>query len=417
MTTVKQQPAAANPPHLQRPPVPWPVRALDRAGSLLGRMGNRFTNLDEAALCEAACRKTGLSDFGDERFREGLRVFVQGAAAVEKYAFVGRFVMSAATSRALRNRLLIEQQIKEHPEILGLTVPRPLVVVGMPRTGTTLLQNLLTQDTAARPLLVWEAASPAKPRLDNRQRDMERMVWIIKRAYPQINTLHVIEANGPQECGPLFRNAFFFSPFQQQLARWADEIPYERLEWAYQQYHRQLQLLQWQRPAQGHWLLKFPMHLIALDVLLKTLPEAVVVQTHRDPVRVVPSFCQLTQNLAFFFGDARAQALPREVQDLIAVVVRRAMEARQRIPAERVIDVHYRQLLTDPMGVLRRIYQHFGYHYTDELESRAQRWLAEHPKRERAGNYYDLAQFGLDRAELEQTFAEYSAHYQIEPES
>ena len=429
MNSLNPVPATKDGPRIQRPGPPFVLRALNAVVVALDTLG-LIAPIDEQSLYASARRKTGLSDFGDERFREGVRQRIQGIERIDRLGSLLRFLGRTAIVRGLCNRCLIEQQIKEHPEILGVTIPRPLVVVGMGRTGTTLLQNLLAQDPASRPLLVWEADSPARPRSsmrargrDPRQRRAERWVWLLKHLYPQLAALHTLDANGPQECALLFRNTFLLSSFLRpsggknvKFRDWLDSISEERLEWAYREYHRQLQLLEWQRPAPGHWLLKWPGHLLALETLLKTLPEAVVVQTHRDPCRVISSFCQLASHAAFFVSDERWEPIPRELVAMTVELLGRASEARQRIPAGRILDVHYRQLMADPLGALRRIYDHFGYRYTDEFEKRARAWLEAHPRRERVQGYYDLEQFGLDRAEVEKAFVPYCEQYRVEPE-
>ena len=405
-----------------RPRIPFALSALNAVAGALDRLGLRATNFDEQALCAWTRRRTGLSDFGDERFRPGVRQLLQAADSVERLPFLVRISARFAALRGLRNRLLVEQQIKEHPEILRLTIPRPLVVLGMGRTGTTLLQFLLAQDPNSRPLLIWEANWPARPRSkrgdgrDPRLRRAERMVWLLRHGYSQLAALHTFDANGPWECGPLFRNTFLMPDVGEDLRRWRDGLSTDQLEWAYREYHRQLQLLQWQRPAPGHWLLKWPLHLVALETLLKTLPEAVVIQTHRDPYQIIASFCQLIAHLGFFLSDERWETLPPELVAVTADMLIRAAEARRRIPANRILDVHYQQLMADPIEVLRRIYDHFGYRYTDEFERRARQWLAEHPRRERAAGYYDLEQFGLDRAGVERAFAPYCEYFGIESE-
>jgi hypothetical protein len=412
-------------PAAYRPGVPLPLRAVNAVVCTLERLGLPLTTLDEQALCAAACRKTGLSDFGDDRFRVGIRRHAQGSDDVDRLQGLIRFLARRMVFRTLCNRLLIEQQIKEHPEILQVTVPRPLIVAGMGRTGTTLLQNLLAQDPASRPLLIWEAAAPAIPRSiqapgrDPRIRRAKVLVWLLKHGYPQLAALHTFEANGPQECGPLFWKTFLLPLFGKNFRQWLGGLSADadRVEWAYREYYRMLQLLEWQRPAAGHWLLKWPLHLLALETLLKTLPGAVVVQTHRDPGQIIASFCQLIAHLAFFYSDERWQTLPPDLVAITVELLGRAAEARPRIPSGRLLDVHYRELTADPIGVLRRIYDHFGYRYTDEFERRARQWLQEHPRRERVANYYDLEQFGLDRASVERAFAPYRQQYGIEPEA
>jgi hypothetical protein len=205
----------------------------------------------------------------------------------------------------------------------------------------------------------------------------------------------------------LFRSTFVLPAFGKNVRKTLLELTPERIEWAYRQYYRQLQLLEWQRPAPGHWLLKWPLHLVALDTLAKTLPDAAIVQTHRDPLEVVPSNCQLISHLAFFFSEERWNTFPQELAALIAMVLRRSLEARQKIPSHRIVDVEYRRLVSDPIGVLRAIYDHFDYRFTTEVERRARAWLDQHPAPTRGRSYYDFRQFGLDRDAVREAFAFY----------
>lgn len=407
----------------QRPSIPLAFRVLNATGRGLEMLGLRPFRLDEESLCAAACRKTGLTDFGDERFRVGLRSQLQMLESFRRYAFLGRMVGQLWFGNALYNRLLIEEHLKRHPEILQLPVPRPLVICGLGRSGTTLLQHLLSLDRASRPLLAWEARSPAPPlsesaqaKRDSRIRQAARLARFLTRMAPQFLSITIFDVEGPTECGALFRNAFLLPSFGKDLQTWREELTPERLEWAYQQYRRQLQLLQWQRPATGHWLLKWPMHLIALDTLVNTLPGTGVVMPHRDPCRVVASACQMVATLGIFFGEDRWKTLPREMMWLMVDVLQRAEEARRCMPPGSMLDVSYRQLMADPAGTVRQIYEHFDYPYSGEFEGRVRTWLAEHPKRERSKSYHSLEQFGLDRPTVEKAFESYMDRYHVDRE-
>lgn len=411
-----KSPSAAD---VVRPRLPTLLRLANAAGELLQKAGLPPARLDEQSLCRAACRKTGLADLGDDQFRFGLRQQIEASQLIERCRFVGRKILRVALLKTLCNRLLIEQQIKEHPEILQLPVPRPIVIAALPRTGTTLLQNLLAQDPAGRALLLWETLSPAAPRTENggaRLRQLDRLLRLVDLVIPAFRSVHALLTAGPAECGRLFRHSFVLPGLGEVLHGPGQETPADILQWAYRQYYRQLQLLQWKRPASGHWVLKWPGHLYSLEILLETLPGAVIVQTHRDPCRVISSVGQLAASFAFPLSGERWRSLPRDLMTFGARVVARAMEARQRIPASRVFDVGYQRLVADPLAVVREIYDYFGYCYTPEFDRRAKQWLAEHPKPERAKRYHDLGQFGIDPQTVQAAFSRYSERYQVEPE-
>jgi len=238
----------------------------------------------------------------------------------------------------------------------------------------------------------------------------------VNAVMPGFRSVQSLLTPGPTECGRLFRHTLVIPGLGEMLGNSGQETPLDILRWAYREYYRQLQLLQWKRPASGHWALKWPGHLVCLEILHETLPDAAIVQTHRDPGRVIPSLGQLAARFAFFLSDQRWQRLPRDLMVFCAKVIGRAMEARRRIPADRVLDVSYQRLVADPLAVVREIYDYFGYGYTEEFDRRAKQWLAEHPRPERAKRYHDLGQFGIDRETVRAAFASYCEHYKIEPE-
>jgi len=404
---------------IERRRAPLLLRAFEAAGRALERFGLLRINLDEQALCAAARRRTGLDDFGDERFRP---LFRQQTKEVQdlfgQFPFIGRVMARLWVLKPLCNRLLIEQQIKDHPEVLRVTVPRPLIVTGLPRTGTTLLANLLAQDPGSRTLVLGEGLSPAGPTgkagrdSDPRLRRAARLVKLVSLLAPQVHEVYIVEAEATMECGMLFRNTFLPRyATARDLAQWRAVFSPDSWEWAYGEYHRQLQLLEWQYPARDHWVLKWPDHLWALDTLLKMVPEATVVQTHRAPEQVVPALCQADARFGYLLSDALWAKLPGHMMSGVVEALRRSIEVRQRIPAGRVWDVSYNRLTADPIGAVREIYEHLGYRYTNEFEKRARAWLQKHPAPRRSERYYDLELLGLDLAGFRSALAFYD-HYQ-----
>jgi len=324
---------------------PFPLRIGDALGRALERLGWSYATLDEQALCAAACRKTRLSDFGDERFRPLFRQRIRDLQNLfEQLDFVGRLVARVLFVRTLRNRLLIQQRITEHPEILQVRVSRPLVIAGLARTGTSLLVNLLAQDPGSRPLLLGEALAPASLQLpvgaggDPRLRRAARFVWLLNHVAPGLRSIHILEPQAPiVECIRLFHNTFLARlTTSRDMQQVREAFSPETLAWAYRDYYRQLQLLEWQRPAPDHWLLKWPQHLYALDTLVKTVPDVAIVQTHRDPAQVIPAICQLVGRFGVFLSNQRWKEQPRHVVALCEEILRRALEARQHIPPGRV---------------------------------------------------------------------------------
>jgi Sulfotransferase family len=399
----------ANP--FERGRAPAALRLLEGTGGLLRAVGFSLPPLDEHELCAAASRRTRLTDFGDERFRPLLRqmigAFQDGGS--EDTRFLRGLVARVYLLKSLRNRLQIEAKITQHPEILATPVPRPLVIIGLGRTGTTLLLNLLSQDPGSRSLLINEGLSPAEP-LGLRQ--VERLVWFVNRFIPQLRAIYIVEPEAPVECGMLFRNTFLPHDATARDSRhWRDRFSPETWEWAYREFYRQLQLLEWQRPTRDHWLLKWPQHVYSPDILVKTIPDVTMVQTHRDPGHVVSAILQMMGRFAYLFSETRWKQMPGLVLELTAELLHRSIAARERVPSHRIFDVSYTRLTSDPIAVLRDLYGALGYAYTDQFERRARSWLEHHPAPKRAESYHDLAQFGLDQALIERTFAFYNEKF------
>ncbi len=388
----------------------------------MANLGLGRVALDEKSLCAAARRRTRLADFGDERFREGLRKQLKAYENDSRLTYLGRLLARFQVVRCLSNRLEIEEQLKRNPEVCRVNIPRPLIIVSLPRTGTTFLFNLLAQDPASRALMLWEAMRPGRvsrrrgSNQDQRLRKAARAVWLISKIAPGLRALHLPGPDDPEECLYLFQNTFLGPGLvERNLTKFLQEIPTATMEWAYQDYYRQLQLLESQRPAPGHWLLKSINHMFSLDTLSKTLPHASIVQIHRDPTQSLASMCHLlAQFCGIFFDDERWKTFGPDILMLYVEALRRSMEARKKIPPDRILDVSYRDLSADPIGVVRRIYSYFGYTYTDQFDNLMRVWLRDKSKPARAKGYYSFEQFGIDRGSLEKAFAFYSEHYHLD---
>jgi hypothetical protein len=424
MPTTDHASAAAS-----RPYRPLGVRVFNTVGRLLGRLGLRGASLEEASLLAAARRITRFDDFGDESFREPLRVLLRAYEEESELHRAGRWLVRISTLALLCNRLRMQHELTTHPEILDTPVRRPLFVAGLPRTGTTLLYNLLAQDPAARPLLAWEAVFPAERspekgrQPDPRIRLTAGVIGVIKHLAPALPTVHPIDAHGPEECSRLLMNTFVTSYAVMEnhvpsYYRWLVAQPEPVFEHAYQHYQQQLQLLQWQRPPQGHWVLKSPAHQFGLRPLMHVFSDAAVVQIHRDPHKVVPSLCSLFAVYQGIGSDrVRHRQLGPEVLEICVENLRRGRLACASAASARVFNLRYADLVVDPAGSMRRVYEHFDYPLPNDFQQRAATWVAQNPKDKHGRHVYDLAQFGLTPAMIDRAMASYCHEYQIEPET
>jgi hypothetical protein len=378
-------------------------------------------SLEEASLIAAARRESGLHDFEDESFRGPLRQLLASLEEEARLHPLGRLLLRQSLVRALVNRLRLEDLCRRHPEIRELPVREPVFILGLQRTGTTLLHRLLTCEPALRPLLSWEALNPAPfpggaPRggRDPRVRSAELAERGLRYLAPGFFAIHPVEAHAPEE-DVLLLDLSFISPTADAtlcVPRYSMWIRNTDQRPAYQMLRRAIQLLLWQRP--GRWLGKTPHHLENLDALLDVFPDARIIQTHRDPVRVVASYASMMAHGRAIFSDrVDPEDVGAQLADRAVRAVTRAMEIRERAPARSFLDVAYPDLLADPLKEIRRIYDFLGLALAPATEASMQRWLAANPQNKLGAHRYRLEDFRLDRAQLTRSFEPYRQRFGV----
>jgi hypothetical protein len=391
------------------------VKAVNGLGRAARSLGVRWPRIDAEAMMAAARRRTGLGDFGDDAFREGLGVLVDAFHAQDNANAFGRIFFREYCTGLLVNRLKIQADWTRHPDIRGVPVSRPLFVTGLPRSGTTFLHRLLSQDPAARAMLFWEALEPSPSpapetyATDPRIRRARRQMDLLYRLSPRLATAHEFEAQSPEEDNNLFAHRFVagmlgFMFDVPDYARWLDEQP---LIPGYVYEKRQLQLLAWKCRG-DHWVLKSPAHLFGLDAILAVFPDAAIVITHRDPMKVIPSVSSLAAGFRGILTDRLdLRRLGAEMAEAMALGPRRAIAARAGADPARFFDVAYDDLVASPIETAGAICDHFGYDFTPDFEGRARRWLAENPRQKHGVHRYRLDDFGLDPATIREHFGAY----------
>jgi hypothetical protein len=409
----------------QAPRFPLPARLALGSWRALARVGVGRTPLAEASLVAAARRASGLEDFVDESFREPLRRLLASLEGEARLHPLGRAMLRQTLVRALVNRLRLEDLCARNPEIAELPVEAPVFVVGLQRTGTTLLHRLLTCEPALRPLLSWEALNPApfpgsakdaasRGERDPRMRLAETAERGLRYLAPEFFAIHPVEAHAPEE-DVLLLDLSFVSPtadatlYVPSYSAWirdTDQRP------AYRYFRRIIQLLLWQRA--GRWLGKTPHHLENLDALLDVFPDAKVIQTHRDPVRVVASYASMMAHGRALFSDrVDVREVGHQLASRAVRAVTRAMEVRDRAPAESFLDLAYADFVADPIKQMRRIREFLGLYPTPGTEAKMQRYVDANPQNKLGVHRYRLEDFGLDRAELERAFEPYRNRFGI----
>jgi sulfotransferase family protein len=366
-------------------------------------------SLKADALLEAATEQTGLDDFGDPWFREPLEVLclaLQDEAGLSPSGVVSSW---SQLVQHLKNRLLIEDLLKCHPEIRTVRVDRPIIIAGLPRTGTTHLHNLMAADPALRSLPYWEslepvlapAEQPGPGEPDPRLARTAQGLAFLDAAMPHFKRMHEMTVEHVHEEIQLLAIAGSTMLFETMapMPSWRDWYRATDQTPAYAYLKTVLQVLQWLREG-TRWVLKSPQHLEQFGPLVATFPDATVVVTHRDPVSVTASMTTMiayTSRLALARVDPIAIGsywAPR-VEDLL----RACVADRDLLPAARSIDVRFSEFMADDVAMVERIYRLARQPMTSEARAAMESFMAEHPRGRHGRVAYDLADFGLDPAE------------------
>jgi hypothetical protein len=406
--------------------LPLALRALNAACASLDRVGLRVPRIESEALLEAASRRTRLSDFGDPRFREGLDALVAAADREGGQHGFGRIAFRGLLIQTLEMRLRAIDFAKRHPEVQAERIERPFVILGMPRTGTTLLSFLLDLDPCVRSLRHWEASAPIPPpdlaghAEDPRIAASAKQIAQLSRLIPPLQAMHPMAATLPTECVTLFALDFRSLQFETQMpapsyGRWLEQTDPRS---AYAIHELVLRILQSAQPTET-WSLKSPQHLWHLEALRERYPDARLVWTHRDPAAVVPSVASL--NLAFYRTWCRPPD-PCAIGAYWDHKLRVGVERGLRFDAQQAgrawcCHVQYAELLKDPVGSVERIYAHFGESVSPLHARRMRRWMQERPQQTHGRHVYDLRELGLSAEGLRESYADYRARFGVPADS
>ncbi len=402
-----------------RPYRPRLIKAVNAIGRAAGRIGLR-TKIEERALIATGRKMSGLEVFRDQDFRVPLRRLLASIESEARLSPVGRIMLAQILSRHLAGRLRIEALCDRQPEIEEIEVRAPVFIVGLQRTGTTILQRLLSVHPNLRALKAWEGVNPAPlgawPIPEGTREARIPLARFAERAVrymaPDFFAIHPIIAEGNDEDSLAFDPSFYTTTAEALMnipsyTKWLQETDYAP---AYREYRRVVQLLLWQRP--GRWLGKTPLHLEHLGELLDIFPDAKILHTHRDPEETVPSLCSMLAHGRGFFSD---QVDPHEVgRQWIAKaehMVKCGPAARERAGEVAFLDIRYEDTVQDPMKEVHRICDFAGLELTSDTEATMQAFLNSHPQHEYGRHDYSLADFGLDSADVERAFGDYRRRF------
>ena len=381
-------------------------------------MPKAATALDPVALRDKAQRQTGLSDFGGTTFHEPFEILLQSLRDEAQLNARGVFMLHRTMLRLLTNRLRTEQAFADNPALAETPIPRPLYIIGFPRTGTTLLHNLLACDPAARWMRLWEGLypAPAPQSLEDDPRIAEVEEWAagFEKVAPRLAAAHKLDPRGPEECLWLIEHTFNDLIFELRAhvptySRWLAE--HEADVDIHQYYRRQLQLLG-AHCRGNHWVFKAPRHLPGLAGLLAVFPKARIVQTHRDPAAVLPSLCSLCEILRGAASDAVDKpAIGAHWHARLKAIFEQATAVRATAAEGQILDIQYADLVADPIATVQHIYAHHGYEFTEPFESAMRQWLAANRQHKHGSHRYTLGEYGLSEAQVHEDFSEYTKEF------
>ena len=376
-------------------------------------------------LIATACEETGYDDFGAEGWRPGLHRLTDGLINDARLSDIGVEIAHLDIMRALKNRLGVIAWRKEHPEVAAGTITAPIFIVGQPRTGTTILYDLLSQDPELRPPLTWEVDEPCPvpqpetyhddPRIAQAQASIE----LSEQIMPGFLAFHPMGALVGQECVRITAAEFvsMIFPVQYRLPSYSRWLLYEADHAGAYHFHR-IFLQHLQSGVPGQWLLKSPAHLWQLDTLLAEYPDALIVQTHRDPLNVISSIAALTDHLRRMSSDESdiAECAAQSYEEVVVGLEREmALRDSGAVPAHRVIDVQYTDFMNDPWTTIKDIYQRLNRELRPEAEQRMREFLAAHPS-DGGRSRYTWADTGLDAGEVRERVRAYQDRYAVPTE-
>jgi PAS domain-containing protein len=392
---------------------------LRAANSALAPFADRI-RLDDASLIAAAQKRAKLHDFGPDTFRDGLSALTESLDREAGLSPLGRMLARQLVVQLLVTRLRLFELLRLHPEIADEPVEAPIFIIGLPRTGTTHLHTAMSHDERLRSMPYWESLDPipdphAAPRpegkADPRIARCAQGLRLVHYGLPLMPAMHEMTAEGPHEEIQLLAVAFetMFFEAGYNVPSYVDWYRSHDQTDSYRLLRTMLQAMQWLRGGR-RWVLKSPQHLEQLRVLLDVFPDAVVVQTHRDPVAVTASLVTMEAYLRRMqhSGVVDLHAIGAHWSGRIEEMLRASVEDRAHVPEGRVLDVAFHEFMADQMGTIERIEKSAGLDFDHTARRSVGRFLDEHPRGKHGTITYDLARFGIDADERRQAFRFYT---------
>jgi len=388
----------------------------------------KHTELTVGAVCDAAVARTGLKDFGAGDFIERLGLQLSEMDADEERTGIGRLIMFGDCTRHAANRLLIGDLLRRHPEILEIPIERPVIVVGLPRSGTTHLVNLLAADSRFRSMPLWESYEPVPNPNEPGMVDGKDPRWArcneawqsMQLSAPLVAAMHPMEPDHVHEEIELQQPDFssYVLEWTARAPQWRDYYLAHDQQPHYAYMKSVLQILQWYHPGE-RWVLKSPQHLEQVGPLLSTFPDASIVVTHRDPVAVVQSTITMAcYGARIGYRSTRPEWYRDYWTDRIGRLLDASMQQRRLLPPDRTVDVLFHQYMADELGVLEQVYCSAGMELTNEVLKEIDVYRRAHSRGREGQVVYDLRRdFATTPEEVRARFGAYLDRFDVRIEA
>ena len=394
------------------------LNIMNGAGKFFNRLGFPIYNLDARSIVKKAKKDANYAGEVSNELMVGLEQLVHSINKESRINAFGSIALKGLLKRTLTSRLKVEQSLHDNPDILQSKITAPVFIIGMPRTGTTILHSLLHEDVNHRSPLAWECLLPSpvpepstfsdNPQLNTIKKEFGQLFKLV----PDFQKKHHMTAESPQECIGI--TALDFNSFQTcaqvyipSYLKWFAE---ESDQLQTMRFHRRfLQYLESGGVRSERWLLKTPVHMMRLSALFEVYPDAKIIMTHRDPAKVVPSAASLISSVRSLYSDYEDPARSgMEQLDFWKMSFDRFMADRAQLKKEnQILDLHFNDFVQDQMACVDKIYSYFDWSLDDASRSKMKDFLASNPKGKHGSHEYCLEDFNLTQSQVSEEFKEY----------
>lgn len=393
----------------------FPFNVVNKTGEIINRLGYTTPRLELNNIQQRAMKATGLTDFGDPHYLAGLTALLE-AAQKDEINYFGRVLLDKLALQCAETRLEWKETQKQQPEAFATPLKPPLIVTGLPRSGTTFLHRMLAADPTHQAIPKWRLIKPFPPtngRPDNRYQAVVQTEKMLEKLQPTLISKHQTSADVPEEC-MLLQTMSFDSMFFYAVAP-----VFSYLDWFisaehFTMYEEYATVLHWYQAQDARRLvMKSPSHMSELPALISAIPNALIVQTHRDPVQVFNSVNSLFHSLHTMF---MRPYVPEKMVEanfrLIEMFIAQNIAARETLN-QQIYDVDYKELVNDPVSTVHKIYRHFGLEWKEENEELLTQYVMANPQRKHGAHQYRSADFGLTDAQIRERFSDYIDKFQL----